>query len=100
MPFSISTSVAAPTSASSRRRASSNLAETYMAARACDNLGSPFEAEVPLVVTINEATRLLSVGRTTLYKLVNEGHLTAVKIGGASRVLRASLDEFVQKAKV
>jgi excisionase family DNA binding protein len=56
------------------------------------------ESEVPLVVTVKEATRLLSIGRTTLYKLMSERDLTTVKIGGASRILRSSLDEYIKRA--
>jgi excisionase family DNA binding protein len=56
--------------------------------------------ELPLVVTVTEATRLLSVGRTTLYKLMNDRDLTAIKIGGATRILRSSLDEYVKTAVV
>lgn len=58
------------------------------------------ESDLPLVVTIKEATRLLSIGRTTLYKLMSERDLTTVKIGGASRILRSSLDEYVKRAAV
>ena len=58
------------------------------------------ESDLPLVVTIKEATRLLRIGRTTLYKLVSERDLTSVKIGGASRILRSSLDEYVKRAAV
>jgi excisionase family DNA binding protein len=58
------------------------------------------ESDLPLVVTIKEATRLLSIGRTTLYKLMSERDLTTVKIGGASRILRSSLNEYVKRAVV
>jgi excisionase family DNA binding protein len=97
VPFSISTDVPALTSVASQDREFSGLVAVNTGIRA---LGNQYDGEAPLVVTIKEATRLLSVGRTTLYKLMNDGHLTAVKIGGASRVLRTSLDEFVQRAKV
>jgi excisionase family DNA binding protein len=97
VPFSISTGAPALTSVTSKDRDSSSLVSASTGAR---TLSHQYDTEAPLVVTIKEATRLLSVGRTTLYKLMNDGHLTAVKIGGASRVLRTSLDEFVQRAKV
>jgi excisionase family DNA binding protein len=58
------------------------------------------ETDLPLVVTINEATRLLSIGRTTLYKLMNERNVTTVKIGGASRILRSSLDDYVKRIAI
>jgi excisionase family DNA binding protein len=58
------------------------------------------ESDLPLVVTVKAATRLLSIGRTTLYKLMNERDLTTVKIGGASRILRSSLDEYAKRAAV
>jgi excisionase family DNA binding protein len=58
------------------------------------------EADLPLVVTIREASRLLCIGRTTLYKLMGEHHVTTVKVGGASRILRSSLDDYVKKAAI
>jgi excisionase family DNA binding protein len=58
------------------------------------------ESDIPLVVTIKEATRLLSIGRTTLYKLMSERNLTTVKIGGASRILRSSLDDYVKRTAI
>ncbi len=58
------------------------------------------ESDLPLVVTIKEATRLLSIGRTTLYKLMSKRDLTTVKIGCASRILRSSLDDYVKRAAV
>lgn len=64
------------------------------------SLSDRLESDLPLVVTIKEATRLLSIGRTTLYKLMSERDLTTVKIGGASRILRSSLDEYVKRAAV
>ncbi len=58
------------------------------------------ETDLPLVVTIKEATRLLSIGRTTLYKLMSERNVTTVRIGGASRILRSSLDEYVKRTAI
>jgi excisionase family DNA binding protein len=58
------------------------------------------EADLPLVVTVREASRLLRIGRTTLYKLMGEHHVTTVKIGSASRILRSSLEDYVKKAAI
>lgn len=52
------------------------------------------------LLTVPEAMRLLTVGRTTLYKLIGLRHIQLVKIGGASRVLRASIDAYIRSAEV
>lgn len=44
-----------------------------------------------LLVTIMEAAALLSVGRSTIYKLINEGDLAVVKIGCSARITMASI---------
>ncbi|MBZ6381129.1 helix-turn-helix domain-containing protein [Sphingomonas sanguinis] len=47
--------------------------------------------ENKLLVTIMEAAALLSVGRSTIYKLINEGDLAVVKIGCSARITMASV---------
>jgi excisionase family DNA binding protein len=58
------------------------------------------QVDVSLVVTVREATQLLRIGRTTLYKLMGERDVTTVKIGGASRILRSSIDDYVKRAAI
>jgi len=47
--------------------------------------------ENKLLVTIMEAAALLSVGRSTIYNLINEGDLAVVKIGCSARITMASI---------
>jgi excisionase family DNA binding protein len=49
----------------------------------------------PLLLRVEEAARLLSIGRTRVYDLINSGVLGSVKIFGSRRVPRASLDRYV-----
>lgn len=50
-----------------------------------------------LAYPVDEAARLLGVGRTTLYRLVGEGKITAVKIGGRTVVPATELEQYLQR---
>ena len=50
----------------------------------------------PICVRINDAARMIGVGRTKLYELISSGELETVKIGKATRVTTASLHELVR----
>ena len=52
-------------------------------------------AEFPLLVTPVEAARLLSVDRTTIYRLLIAGDIQAISIGRARRVVVASLHDYI-----
>ncbi len=61
-------------------------------------VGDKGEAVIrPLCVTIDEAADMLSVGRTTLYQLIADGAVEAVKIGKSRRVTTASLERFLDE---
>ena len=49
----------------------------------------------PLLVTIEEAAAMLSIGRTTVYELVWSGKLTPLRIGRSVRFARDQLEAFV-----
>lgn len=51
----------------------------------------------PICVRINDAARMIGVGRTKLYELISSGELEAVKIGKATRITTASLNELVKR---
>lgn len=53
--------------------------------------------EPPVLVTVEEAARRLSIGRTSAYMLVLSGELKSVKIGRTRRVIVASLQEYIAK---
>ncbi len=40
----------------------------------------------PVLVTVNEAARLLSVSRSKIYEMIKSGELRRVKIGRCSRI--------------
>ena len=47
------------------------------------------------LITVNEAMRRLSIGRTTVYRLIKEGRLQSVTIRGARRIRVDSVDAVV-----
>ena len=49
----------------------------------------------PILLTITEAARLLSIGRTLTYELIASGDLDVVHIGRAARVPLDAVHEFV-----
>jgi excisionase family DNA binding protein len=53
-------------------------------------------AEDPLLLTPEEAARLLRVGRTTVYALMKAGDLRPVHIGRSCRLARAELERYVR----
>lgn len=50
----------------------------------------------PICVRVNDAARMIGVGRTKLYQLIATGELETVKIGKATRVTTASLQKLVE----
>ena len=50
-----------------------------------------------LMLTVPEAARVLRVGRSTIYVLMNNGSLRAVHIGRAVRISRAELERYVER---
>lgn len=48
-----------------------------------------------LLVNIMEAANLLSVGRSTIYKLMNSGDLKVVKLGCSARITMDSIRALV-----
>ncbi len=50
-----------------------------------------------LLLTIVEAGRVLSIGRTTMYELIGAGEIAVVHIGRAVRIPVAELDAFVAR---
>jgi excisionase family DNA binding protein len=49
----------------------------------------------PLLISIDEAARLLSLGRTRIYELIDEDRLTAVKAGKRTLILTESMWAYV-----
>jgi excisionase family DNA binding protein len=45
----------------------------------------------PIALTVSDTTKATGFGKTTTYKLINEGKLTAVKVGRRTLVTVASI---------
>jgi excisionase family DNA binding protein len=62
-------------------------------------LGDLLAAE-PLLLTPDEAAKVLRVGRTTIYALIKGGDLHPVHIGRSCRISRAELERYVRRLEV
>lgn len=52
---------------------------------------APREKIEPLTLSIKDAAQLLSIGRSTIYRLIGEGQLHTVKIGNRTLIKTASI---------
>ncbi len=57
------------------------------------------QADGVLLLTIVEAARVLSIGRTTMYELVGSREIGVVHIGRSARVPVAALEEYVDRQR-
>jgi excisionase family DNA binding protein len=61
-----------------------------------DSAGSRGEVHlVKLLLTIDEAAAMLSLGRTRVYGLVMRNEIFSVKVGGSRRIPVGALHDFV-----
>lgn len=51
----------------------------------------------PICVKVNDAARMIGVGRTKLYELIAAGEVDVVKLGKSTRVTTASLKSLVER---
>lgn len=51
--------------------------------------------EIKLLVTVDEAAEMLSVGRSLAWELVRRNEVRSVKVGRTRRVVVASLREYI-----
>jgi len=51
----------------------------------------------PICLRVNEAARMIGVGRTKLYELIAAGEVETVKLGKATRIVTASLHDLVRR---
>lgn len=52
----------------------------------------------PLLLSINETAKALSLGRTSIYALIKEGKLETVKLGRRTAVKVESIKKLVERA--
>lgn len=90
---------------SSRRRSLSNFQQlSLMAPRPWGFfVARPYTGErslnSKLLVTVGTTSEDLGIGRTLVYQLINSGELESVKIGGARRVVYASIEAYVERLR-
>ncbi|KMS57573.1 helix-turn-helix domain-containing protein [Sphingobium cupriresistens] len=53
----------------------------------------------PICVRVNEAARMIGVGRTKFYELIAAGEVETVKLGKATRITTASLHDLVRRQR-
>ena len=53
----------------------------------------------PICVRINDAARMIGVGRTKLYELIADGEVETVKLGKSTRVITASLHRLIMRQR-
>ena len=54
-------------------------------------------AEMKVLVSVDEAAAMLSLGRTLVWELVRKKELRSIKVGRTRRILVSSVHEYVQK---
>lgn len=55
--------------------------------------GQPTDTELELL-TVEEAARRLSIGRTTMYALLKDGQLDSVRVGRLRRIIPEALTAY------
>lgn len=53
----------------------------------------------PICVRVNDAARMIGVGRTKLYELIAAGEVETVKLGKATRITTASLHDLIRRQR-
>ncbi len=57
----------------------------------------PTTQSEPLIVRVEEAARLLSLSRSTIYEMMDRGELPSVRCGAARRIPMAALRAWVER---
>lgn len=58
----------------------------------------PRLADYPDALTVDEVIAILRVSRKTVYELIKDGHIKAVKVGRSHRIAKENLIEFLNPA--
>ena len=48
---------------------------------------------------VEDIIKILDIGRTSAYRLINEGHFKVVRIGSAIRISKKSFDEWLDNSE-
>jgi excisionase family DNA binding protein len=55
--------------------------------------------QAALCVRVSSAMSMLGIGKTKLYELLAEGELEAIRVGRRRLILRASIEELVERLR-
>ncbi len=55
--------------------------------------------DLPLVLTVEEAARVLRIGRSSAYEAARTGELPTVRIGRILRVPRSAIEEMLRASR-
>lgn len=53
----------------------------------------------PICVRVNDAARMIGIGRTKLYELIAAGEVETVKLGKSTRITTASLHDLIGRQR-
>ena len=53
----------------------------------------------PICIRVNDAARMIGVGRTKLYELIAAGEVETVKFGKSTRITTASLHDLIRRQR-
>lgn len=53
----------------------------------------------PICVRVNDAARMIGVGRTKLYELIAAGKIETVKLGKSARITTACLPDLIRRQR-
>ena len=64
-------------------------------------MGSNYRSleDLPLTLTVEEASQILRVGRNTAYDLVRCGKLRSIKVGKQIRIPKQALQDYLSRQK-
>ncbi len=59
------------------------------------NTASEITPDMKMLISVEEAAAMLSLGRTLVYQLVVRGELRSIKVGRTRRIVAFSLREYI-----
>jgi excisionase family DNA binding protein len=60
---------------------------------------TPSPTPDPICVRVNDAARMIGVGRTKLYELIAAGEVEMIKLGKSTRITTTSLHELIKRLR-
>ena len=54
--------------------------------------------EYPSIVSVDQMTEMLDIGRNTAYKLLNDGSIKSIRIGRVHKIPKQNIISFINKS--